>query len=209
MTSKVYTCVSLVVTIKPVRLTIRARDTREIYTREIRAVSYLATTDPIHTMSRSYSTSIRLILRGEPVLSLPADRIDDVDGPQPADIVDGKKSGYRKNGIKKKKIEKPKAYKAKAKQERNTIDSESDADTVILIHPCETVLPSEDELFTGILPAGDYEIFDLDDLVTTPWPERKYPAWHSTMTSASSYRSDDELLGAILTSANLLIGGSV
>ena len=210
--------------------------------------------------------SIRLVLRGEPLLSLPVDNgmtIDDDDIPQPADngpawkkwedeiiltyvkahgprwvdiasllsgrtdnscrnrhhriiqnlekhgeIVDGRKSGYRSNSIKKIK-KKPKANKAKPKPGRDTIDSESDVDNVLLIDSCETVLPSEDELFAGILPTGEYEIFDLDDLVTTPSPEQNYQAWHSTMTSGSSDRSDDELLDVILTSASVLTGGSV
>lgn len=131
------------------------------------------------------------------------------------EIVDGRKSGYRSNSIKK--ITKnPKANKAKPKPGRDTIKSESDVDTVllidpceILIDPCETVLPSEDELFADILPAGECEIFGLDDLVTTPSPERNYQIWHSTMTSGSSDRSDDELLDVILTSAIVLTGGSV
>jgi len=116
------------------------------------------------------------------------------------EIVDARKSGYRSNSIKP--IKKKKMNK------------KSDDDTVLLNDPCDMlihqiVLPSEDELFADILPAGDDEIFDLDDLVTTPFPERNYRSRQSTMTSGSSDRSEDELISVILMSASVLAGGSV
>lgn len=120
-------------------------------------------------------------------------------------VGDARKNGYRKkSGSIKKKIQKPKAKKVGPKSKRH----ESDDDTVLLIEPCEmdqTVFPSEEELFSDILPPGD--IFALDDLVTTPSPERNYRFWQSTMTSSG--RSDDELLHVILDTASVLADGSV
>tara|TARA_B110000027_G_C16048569_1_gene268834 strand:+ start:196 stop:840 length:645 start_codon:yes stop_codon:yes gene_type:complete len=211
---------------------------------------------------RSFSTSIQLVLRGEPELSLPAGTIHDDDVHRPADsgspwrtwedeiilkyveahgpkwaeiasllpgrtdnscrnrhqrmmknlgkygdIVDAMKSGYRSNS---KSINKnQKAKKAGPKSEHHT-ESEPDDDTVLLIDPCEmdqTVLPSEEELFSNILPPGDYEIFALGDLVTTTSPERNYRSWQSTMSSSG--RSDDELLRVIFDTASVLADGSV
>ena len=208
--------------------------------------------------------SIRLVLRGEPELSLPTGTIHDDNVHQPADngsswrtwedeiifkyveahgpkwveiasllpgrtynscrnrhqrmmknlrkygeIVDARKSGYRSNSgsIKKKKINnKQKAKRAKKagpKSERHT-ESKSDDDTVLLIDPCEM---DQTELFSNTLPPGDYEIFALDDLVTTPSPERNYRSWQSTMSSSG--RSDDELLRVIFDIASVLADGSV
>ena len=123
------------------------------------------------------------------------------------EVIDARKTGYRsKNKIRKK----PKANKGTPKAKRDT-DSESDDDTAflidpeVLIDPCETVVPSEYELFAGSLPSGEYEI-DLDNLVTSS-PERMYQVYRSTMTGSSD-RSDDELLDVILTSASALTDGS-
>ena len=110
---------------------------------------------------------------------------------------------------------KKKAKKAKKATEiilkpKARSDFESDEDTVLLLEDSDAVgLPSEDELFADTLPTGDYEIFKLDDLVTTPSVERNYRAWRSTMASGSSGKSDDQLLDIILTTASVLTDGSV
>lgn len=254
MISKGYTCVSLVVRIKPNRLTTydTLHDTRECSDLRATTLPYHAT---FKMVLRSFATSIRLVLRGEPELSLSAGTIHDDDVHQPVDngpswrtwedeiilkyveahgrkwgeiasllpgrtynscrnrhqrmmknlgkygeIVDARKRGYRK---------KQKGKRAGPKSERHT-ESESDDDTVLLIDPCEmdqTVPRSEEELFSNILPHGDYEIFAMDDLVTTPSPERNYRSWQSTMSSSGG--SDDEFLRVIFDTASVLADGSV